>query len=50
VQVGAVDAHDGIADELAGSVIGDAPAAVGLDHVDAACTVEVLSQRELRLE
>jgi hypothetical protein len=41
------DAHDRIADELAGAVVGDAPAAVGRDDVDAFCAVEVLAERQL---
>ena len=40
--------HDRIADELAGAVIGDPPAAVGGDHVDALGAVEVLAERQVR--
>ena len=35
VRVHVVDAHDRIADELPGPVVGDAPAAVAVDHLDA---------------
>ena len=40
--------HDRIADELAGAVVGDAPAAVGLDHLDALRAVEVLADAAAR--
>ena len=43
------DAHDRVADELARPVVGDAPSAVGGDHVDALRRVEVLAEGELAL-
>ena len=42
-----VDAHDRIADQLAGPVVGDAPAAVGVDDLDPARAVEVLAEGQL---
>jgi hypothetical protein len=41
------DAHDRVADQLAGAVIGDAAAAVGRDDFDALGAVERLAQRQL---
>ncbi len=42
-----VDRHDRVADELAGAVVGELAAAVGVDHVDAFGAVEVLAERQL---
>ena len=42
-----LDAHDRIADELAGAVVGDLAATVGGHDLDAALAVEVLAQRQL---
>ncbi len=42
------DGHDRVAHQLAGAVVGDAPAAVGVDHVDAFGAVEVLAERQTR--
>ena len=42
-------AHDRIADELAGAVVGDASTAVGRNEVDAFRAVEVLGERQLAL-
>ncbi len=42
-----LDAHDRVADELAGAVVGDAPAAVGGDDLDPARAVEGLAERQL---
>ncbi len=41
------DPHDGVADELPGAVVGDAPAAVGGHDLEATRTVEVLAERQL---
>ena len=42
-----VDAHDRVADELARTVVGHAPAAVGVDDVDALAEVPGLTHRQL---
>ena len=42
-----VDAHDRVADELAGTVVGDLPAPPGVDDVDPALEVPVLTERQL---
>ena len=42
-----VDPHDRVPDELARAVVGDAPAAVGLDHVDPLREVPRLAHRQL---
>ena len=41
------DAHDRVADELAGAVVGDAAAAVDVDDVDALAAVPGLAHRQL---
>src|SRR5204863_198396 len=44
-----VGVHDRVADELAGAVVGDAPAAVDVDDVDALGAVPVFAHRQLAL-
>ena len=39
--------HDRVADELPGAVVGEPPAAVGVDDVDALGAVEVLAEGQV---